>query len=93
MAKVKQKVYLVTEQQRDALLNYLLNRPYREVAAGVQFLTNAPTTVLNVDIPEEESANLSADSAVKLDNEQEHKLEIVPSPASPTEELALFSRA
>ena len=36
MAKVKQKVYLMTEQQRDALLNYLLNQPYREVAGGVQ---------------------------------------------------------
>jgi len=90
MAKVKQKVYIVTEQQRDALLNYLLNRPYREVASGVQFLTNAPTTVLNVDVPEEESTSLSAEQPSKTDNEQESKLEIVP---SYTEELALFSRA
>ncbi|BDI15153.1 hypothetical protein ANSO36C_09550 [Nostoc cf. commune SO-36] len=90
MTKVKQKVYLITEQQRDALLNYLLNRPYREVASGVQFLTNAPTTVLNVDVPEEESTDISVEQPYKTDNEHEPKLEIVP---SQTEELALFSRA
>ncbi|MBD2532329.1 hypothetical protein H6G97_23215 [Nostoc flagelliforme FACHB-838] len=90
MTKVKQKVYLITEQQRDALLNYLLNRPYREVASGVQFLTNAPTTVLNVDVPEEESTDISVEQAYKTDNEHETKLGIVP---SQTEELALFSRA
>ncbi|WP_375473914.1 hypothetical protein [uncultured Nostoc sp.] len=88
MTKVKQKVYLITEQQRDALLNYLLNRPYREVASGVQFLTNAPTTVVNVDVPEEESTSLSVEQPYKTDREQELKVETVP---SYTEELALFS--
>ena len=53
MAKVKQTVYLITEQQRDAIVSYLQNRPYREVASGIQFLVNAPTAVLNVDTPEE----------------------------------------
>lgn len=52
MSKVKQTVYLITEQQRDALVNYLQNRPFREVAAGIQFLTTAPTAVLNVEVPE-----------------------------------------
>lgn len=87
MATVKQKVYLITEQQREGLLNYLLNRPYREVAAGVQFLTDAPTTILNVELPEEESANLDAEEASKSAFEQEPKLlEIVP---SSSEELVL----
>jgi len=31
MAKVQQTVYLITEQQREALINYLQNRPFREV--------------------------------------------------------------
>jgi hypothetical protein len=53
MAKVKQTVYLITEQQRDAIIGYLQNRPYREVASGIQFLMNAPTAVLNVDMPED----------------------------------------
>lgn len=53
MAKVKQTVYLITEQQRDAIVSYLQNRPYREVASGIQFLVNAPTAVLNVDTPED----------------------------------------
>jgi hypothetical protein len=57
MAKVKRTVYLITEQQRDALISYLQNRPFREVAAGIQFLTNAPTAVLNVDVPDEEQTN------------------------------------
>lgn len=53
MAKVKQKVYLLSEQQRNALLNYLLSRPYREVAGGVEFLQNAPTTMVNIEVPDE----------------------------------------
>lgn len=56
MAKVKQTVYLITEQQRDAIIGYLQNRPYREVASGIQFLMNAPTAVLNVDMPEDGQA-------------------------------------
>jgi secreted PhoX family phosphatase len=86
MATVKQKVYLITEQQREGLLNYLLNRPYREVAAGVQFLTDAPTTILNVELPEE-SATLNGEEASQSAPEQEPKLlEIVP---SSSEELVL----
>ena len=52
MAKVQQTVYLITEQQREALINYLQNRPFREVAVAIQFLTNAPNAVLNVDTPD-----------------------------------------
>lgn len=89
MAQVQQKVYLVTEQQRDALLNYLLNRPYREVANGVQFLNNAPTTILNLEVPDEQLASMAAEQESKSPrNIEEVKVEVV---NAPTEELAVFS--
>lgn len=82
---VEQKVYLLTEEQRDGLMNYLMNRPYREVANGVQFLTNAPSTILNVELPEQ-SANLDAIS----DADQESKPETVP---FSTDETPVLSHA
>ena len=93
MSKVKQKVYLMTEQQRDALLNYLLNQPYREVAGGVQFLTNAPSTVLNLDVPEEGNANVSAEKSTKseADNNQEQNADFATIQSAPEEELAVLS--
>ncbi len=90
MAMVKQKVYLITEEQRDGLMNYLMNRPYHEVANGVQFLTNAPTTILNVELPEEESASLDVEQVSKPDVEQELKLETVP---FSTDEALVLSHA
>ncbi len=63
MSKVERTVYLISEQQREALLGYLQNRPYREVAAGVQFLVNAPTASVNVDIPDEELSTLAGGEA------------------------------
>lgn len=88
MTKVKQKVYLVTEQQRDALLNYLLNRPYREVAGGVQLLSNAPTTVLNLEVPEDESVSMPTEE------EPQAKADQAQLEASTTlaEEFAVLSR-
>jgi len=47
MTVSQQKVYLITEAQRDALLSYLQERPYKEVAAGIEFLINATTATLN----------------------------------------------
>lgn len=93
MAKVKQKVYLMTEQQRDALLNYLLNQPYREVAGGVQFLTNAPSTVLNLEVPEEGNANVSAEQETKSEAEasQEQNTNFATVQSAPEEELAVLS--
>jgi hypothetical protein len=82
MTTVKQKVFLITEDQRDGLMNYLMNRPYAEVANGVQFLTNAPTTILNVELPEEKSENLDA--------EKEPQLETVP---FSTDEALVLSHA
>ena len=88
MSKVKQKVYLVTEQQRDALLNYLLNRPYREVAGGVQFLSNAPTTILDLEVPEDESVNMpiEQESRAKADQAQ------LQASTTQNEEFAVLSR-
>ncbi len=81
MATVEQKVYLITEEQRDGLMNYLMNRPYREVANGVQFLTNAPSTILNVELPEESTS---------LDDVQEPKPETV---SFSTDEAPVLSHA
>lgn len=91
MTQVQQKVYLLTEQQRDALLNYLLNRPYREVAAGVEFLNNAPTTMLNIDLPDEQAESMLAEQEFKaqINGQKEGKIEVV---NAPTEELAVLSR-
>jgi hypothetical protein len=92
MAQVQQKVYLLTEQQRDALLNYLLNRPYREVATGVQFLNNAPTTILNIEVPDEQLGNMAAkqESKSQINLEEESKIAVIP---APKEELNVFGRA
>jgi hypothetical protein len=64
MAKVERTVYLISEQQREALVGYLQNRPYREVAAGIQFLVNAPTASVNVDLPEDSAMELPAEAEV-----------------------------
>jgi hypothetical protein len=65
MAKVERTVYLISEQQREALVGYLQNRPYREVAAGIQFLVNAPTASVNVDLPENGSMELPEAAATE----------------------------
>lgn len=64
----EQKVYLITEDQRNALLAYLQERPYKEVAAGIEFLFNAtPATMTTPDAepaaeaPAEESAEAPAE--------------------------------
>ncbi|RUT07773.1 hypothetical protein DSM106972_020330 [Dulcicalothrix desertica PCC 7102] len=85
MATVEQRVYLLTEEQRDGLMNYLMNRPYREVANGVQFLTSAPSTILNVEVAEE-SPSLDA----KSDADQEFKPETAP---FSTDETPVLSHA
>ncbi|MBD2449691.1 hypothetical protein H6G76_21475 [Nostoc sp. FACHB-152] len=76
MPEVKQRVYLLTEQQRDALLNYLLNRPYREVAPGIEFLNKAPSTILNIEIPEEQARHLPTEQESKSPANTQEKVEI-----------------
>ncbi|NJO28586.1 MAG: hypothetical protein HC874_14350 [Richelia sp. SL_2_1] len=85
----------MTEQQRDALLNYLLNQPYREVAGGVQFLTNAPTTVLNLEVPEEGAVNVSAEKETNKDAEatQGQEMRFATIPSAPEKEFAVLSQA
>jgi hypothetical protein len=53
MTTTKRTVYLISEQQRNALLNYLQDRPYREVAMGIQLLLNAPTAKVDVELPDD----------------------------------------
>lgn len=60
MATVKQKVYLISEKQREALLNYLLDRPYREVAIAVQILAKAPSTNVDIEVPDEDLEKVTA---------------------------------
>ena len=86
MALIKQKVYLITEQQRDGLLNYLLNRPYKEVAAGVEFLNNAPTTTINVEVPEEVK-NAAQLEESQTDVQEKPEIQVV---NSETENVAVF---
>ncbi|MEB3295181.1 MAG: hypothetical protein VKJ24_18665 [Synechococcales bacterium] len=69
MASVERTVYLISEQQREALLGYLQERPYREVAAGIQFLLNAPTASVNVDMPETSSLESGAASEETVEAE------------------------
>ncbi len=62
MTVSQQKVYLITDTQRDALLSYLQERPYKEVAAGVEFLLNATTATLSSSSETEEPAQLALGS-------------------------------
>jgi hypothetical protein len=57
MTGSQQKVYLLTEAQRDALLSYLQERPYKEVAAGIEFLLNATTAMLSVQSEDTEATS------------------------------------
>jgi hypothetical protein len=78
MTTAKRTVFLISEQQRNALLNYLQDRPYREVATGIQFLLNAPTATLNVDAPEEQIEGLALPEGEAESKGQE---EVVKEPA------------
>jgi hypothetical protein len=62
MTVSQQKVYLITEAQRDALLSYLQERPYKEVAAGIEFLLNATTAMLSANSDSDE-ASVTPDTA------------------------------
>lgn len=92
MTMVKQTVHLITEQQREGLLKYLLNRPYREVAGAVEVLAKAPKTEINLEVPDEQSEDIVAqdESKVNTDTPEEANLEVV---NSSTEELSVFSHA
>ena len=61
--KSQQKVYLIAEAQRDALISYLQERPYKEVANGIQFLASAPTAMLNITVEDGVVASASLSPA------------------------------
>ena len=90
MPQIQKKVYLITQEQRDALLNYLLNRPYREVATGVEFLNNAPTTMVNLQVTNEQLESIPGapqlESQTKVQEEEEIQIA-----NAPTEESGVFS--
>ena len=90
MPQIQKKVYLITQEQRDALLNYLLNRPYREVATGVEFLNNAPTTMVNLEVTNEQLESITGrtqpESQTKAQDEKEIQIA-----NAPTEKLGVFN--
>jgi hypothetical protein len=90
MPQIQKKVYLITQEQRDALLNYLLNRPYREVATGVEFLNNAPTTMVNLQVTNEqlESITSATQPESQTKAQQEEEIQIA---NAPTEESGVFN--
>lgn len=88
MAKVKQKVYLISEQQRNALLNYLLSRPYREVAGGVEFLKDAPTTMLNIEVPDDKLESFMS----KSESEPENNIQVEVIPSSTEQEVTVINQ-
>ncbi|MBI1240024.1 hypothetical protein [Umezakia ovalisporum] len=90
MPQIQKKVYLITQEQRDALLNYLLNRPYREVATGVEFLNNAPTTMVNLQVTDEQLKSMSGGTPTESQTKAKEEEEIQIANA-PTEELDVFN--
>jgi hypothetical protein len=38
-----EEAFIITKTVRDAILNYLMGRPYAEVAKGVEMLQNLPS--------------------------------------------------
>ena len=89
MPQIQKKVYLITQEQRDALLNYLLNRPYREVATGVEFLNNAPTTMVNLQVTNEQLESMPGAPQLEPQTKPQEEEEIQIANA-PTEESGVF---
>lgn len=58
------KIYLINETLIKALIGYLNNRPYQEVAEGIKFLQNLPEL-------EEEKANEQIQTIPVLQNSTE----------------------
>jgi hypothetical protein len=90
MPQIQKKVYLITQEQRDALLNYLLNRPYREVATGVEFLNNAPTTMVNLEVTNEQLESITGRTQPESETKAQDEKEIQIANA-PTEKLGVFN--
>jgi len=41
---------LISQEQRNALIEYLAKMPYQDVAAGINFLQEAPVVNVNINV-------------------------------------------
>ena len=48
---------LISQEQRNALIDYLVKMPYQDVAAGISFLREAPVVNVNVSLRKDEAGS------------------------------------
>jgi hypothetical protein len=53
------EMVLITQVQRNALIEYLSKQPYQEVAAGINFLRDAPLVNANLVLDDKQDATIS----------------------------------
>jgi len=53
------EMVLITQVQRNALIEYLSKQPYQEVAAGINFLRDAPLVNVNLVLDDKQDATIS----------------------------------
>jgi hypothetical protein len=46
---------LISQEQRNALIEYLAKMPYQDVAAGINFLQEAPVVNVNISMRKDEA--------------------------------------
>ena len=52
------EMVLITQVQRNALIEYLSKQPYQEVAAGINFLRDAPLINVNLVLDDKQDATI-----------------------------------
>ena len=52
------EMVLITQVQRNALIEYLSKQPYQEVAAGINFLRDAPLVNVNLVLDDKQDATI-----------------------------------
>jgi hypothetical protein len=52
---------LISMQQRTALIEYLAKQPYEDVATGIEFLRNAPTVNVTLNVSENADTGSAAE--------------------------------
>ena len=53
------EMVLITQVQRNALIEYLSKQPYQDVAAGINFLRDAPLVNVNLVLDDKQDATIS----------------------------------
>jgi len=53
------EMVLITQVQRNALIEYLSKQPYQEIAAGINFLRDAPLVNVNLVLDDKQDATIS----------------------------------